>query len=115
MGDVELVRLTRETGRALAGNGALASPAWAAWTHDQATRRADSSTSTISSRTTMPLPKVTTRAPSSMRVAVTKPGTSRVWSAPTSRSASQAFSGRVRMRASLRIEAMGSSSCGEKP
>src|SRR5438128_2924146 len=45
---------------------------------DQASRRASSSTSTISSRTTMPLPNVTTRAPSSRRVSTTNPGTRRV-------------------------------------
>ena len=37
-----------------------------------------SSTSTISSRTTRPLPNVTTLAPSSRRVSTTKPGARRV-------------------------------------
>src|SRR5262245_17113825 len=55
----------------------------------QARRRLSSSIPTIGSLTTMPLPKVTTRAPGSRRVSTTNPGTSRVWSAPTSRMASQ--------------------------
>src|SRR5262249_17870593 len=54
----------------------------------------------------MPLPKVTMRAPSSSRVSVTKPGTSRVCNAPTSRSASHAVSGRALMYISLQIEAI---------
>ena len=62
-------------------------------TTDQATRRRSASTSTISSRATMPLAKVTTRAPGSSRQSVTKPGTRRVCSAPTSASASQTSAG----------------------
>src|SRR5262249_37190163 len=57
----------------------------------------------------MPLPKVTTRAPSSSLVSTTKPGTSRWCSAPTSRSAAQAVSGRASIWISLRIEAIASS------
>src|SRR5258706_2347549 len=60
----------------------------------------------MSSRTTMPFPKVTIRAPSSSFVSVTNPGTRRVWSAPTSRSAAHAVSGLAAIRASLRMDAM---------
>jgi hypothetical protein len=72
-------------------------------------RRASSSRSTISSRATMPLPKVTTRAPSSRRVSTTKPGTRRVCNAPTSRTAAHTFSGLDWSKISLRIEAIGMS------
>src|SRR5262245_9595365 len=75
-------------------------------TTDQTTHRLSSSTSTISSRATVPLPKVTIRAPSSSRVSTTKPGTSLVWSAPTSRSAAQTSSGRASIEISLRMEAI---------
>src|SRR6476660_2204099 len=61
---------------------------------------------TIGSRTIRPLPKVTTRAPGSRRVSVTKPGTSRVCSAPTSLIAAQTLSGRAFVRISLRTEAI---------
>src|SRR5262245_36749783 len=73
---------------------------------DQASRRASSSRSTISSRTTMPLPNVTTRAPSSRRVSTTNPGTRRWCSAPTSRTAAQTFSALLSSRISLRMLAM---------
>src|SRR5689334_19240904 len=62
--------------------------------------------STIGSRTIMPLPKVTTRAPGSSFVSTTKPGTSRVWSAPISRMAAQTWSGRALVKIFLRIEAI---------
>src|SRR3989454_1674941 len=76
-----------------------------------ASRRAASSTSTISSRATRPLPKVTTLAPSSRRVSTTNPGTRRSCTAPTSRTAAQTLSGRLSMRISLRIDAI-PTSCG---
>src|SRR5262249_21922097 len=60
----------------------------------------------MSWRATTPLPNVTTRAPSSRRVSMTKPGTSRSWSAPTSRMASQTFSGGVSITISLRMDGM---------
>src|SRR5215470_6433041 len=77
---------------------------------DQASRRASSSRSTISSRTIMPLPKVTTRASASRRVSTTNPGTRRVCSAPTSRTAAQTFSALVSSGISLRMLAMMTSS-----
>src|SRR3989475_258994 len=77
---------------------------------DQASRRASSSTWTISSRTTMPLPNVTTRAPSSRRVSTTNPGTRRWCSAPTARTAAQTFSALLSSRISLRMLAMMTSS-----
>src|SRR5262249_904948 len=77
---------------------------------DQASRRASSSRSTMSSRTIMPLPKVTTRASASRRVSTTNPGTSRVCSAPTSRTAAQTFSALVSSAISLRMLAMMTSS-----
>src|SRR2546428_2285408 len=52
-----------------------------------ASRRAASSTSTISSRATRPLAKVTTRAPSSRRVATAKPPARRPCPAPPPRTA----------------------------
>src|SRR4030095_1110942 len=72
----------------------------------QAGRRAPSSRSTISSRTTIPLPKVTTLASASRRVSTTKPGTSRVWSAPTSRTTAHTCSALTSSGISLRIDAM---------
>src|SRR5262245_8892917 len=54
----------------------------------------------------MPLPNVTMRAPFSSFVSTTKPGTTRWWSAPTSRSASQTRSGLASTWISLRIEAI---------
>src|SRR5262245_17867367 len=74
-------------------------------TTDQTSRRAWSSRSTISSRATMPLPKVTTRAPSSSRTSVTKPGASLRWTAPTSRSAAHASSGSVSIQISRWMDA----------
>ena len=76
-------------------------------TTDQTRRRAASSTSTISSFAVMPLAKVTMRASPSIFTSVTKSGASRVWIAPTSRTASQTLS-RDRRAAliSRRIEAM---------
>src|SRR5262245_11684730 len=77
---------------------------------DQASRRASSSRSTMSSRTIMPLPKVTIRASRSRRVSTTNPGTRRVCSAPTSRTAAQTFSALVSSGISLRMLAMMTSS-----
>src|SRR5215813_864839 len=67
------------------------------------------SRSTISSRTIMPLPKVTTRASASRHVSTTNPGTRRVCSAPTSRTAAQTFSALVSSGISLRMLAMATS------
>src|SRR5262245_796604 len=75
-------------------------------TTDQTSRRPSSSTSTIRSRATTPLPKVTILASSSSRVSTTKPGTRRVCRAPTSRTTSQTFSGRASTRISLRMDAI---------
>src|SRR3989449_179332 len=71
-----------------------------------ASRRAASSTSTISSRATRPLPKVTTLAPSSRRVSTTNPGTRRSCTAPTSRTAAPTLSGGLSVRVSLRVDAI---------
>src|SRR6266550_2671194 len=73
---------------------------------DQTRRRAESSMSTIGSRTTMPLPKVTMRSPRSSFVSVTNPGTSRVCRAPMSRKAAQTSSTLALVNSSFRIEAM---------
>ena len=54
----------------------------------------------------MPLPKVTTRAPGSRRVAMTNPGTRRVCKAPISRIAAHTSSGRALLSISLRIDAI---------
>src|SRR5215469_1446345 len=54
---------------------------------------------------TVPLPKVTIRTPGSSRVSTTKPGTSRVCNAPTSRSAAQTASTLALVEISFRIEA----------
>src|SRR6187399_1912678 len=72
----------------------------------QTRRRAASSTSTINSFAVMPLAKVTIRASPSIFTSVTKSGASRVWIAPTSRTASHTFPGSARRFISRRIEAM---------
>ena len=60
------------------------------------------------------MPNVTTRAPASSRVSVTKPGTRRVCSAPTSLSASQTASGDASMIISWRMDAMSPSRCADR-
>jgi len=70
------------------------------------------STSTITSRATRPLPNVTTRAASSSRVSTTKPGASRVCTAPTSAIASHTAPGFASTTISRCIDAMAVSLLG---
>ena len=62
---------------------------------------------TIGSRSMTPLTKVTTRAPGSSFVSVTKPGTRRVCSAPMSRIAAQTSLDLARVLISDRMVAIG--------
>src|SRR6188472_840688 len=64
----------------------------------------------IGSRTTMPFANVTMRASPSTTVSTTNPGTSRVWSAPTSRIADQTAPAGAMVSTCLVMDAMGSSS-----